>query len=59
MKNLYVPEWALHSLFTNLLCYANNMKCRTALATAFPNILTFGGLGREHYLMPSSIPDYL
>ncbi|KIJ99745.1 hypothetical protein K443DRAFT_123083, partial [Laccaria amethystina LaAM-08-1] len=45
IKNLYVPEWAVHSLFIPL-GYRNNVKYRTALATAFPNILTFNGLER-------------
>ena len=59
MKNLYTPEWAVHSLFTSPLGYAKNLKCRTALAAAFPNILTFNGLEREHYLMPGRVPGYL
>ncbi|EDR02109.1 uncharacterized protein LACBIDRAFT_310018 [Laccaria bicolor S238N-H82] len=58
MKNLYVPEWAVHSLFTSPLGYAKNLKCRTALAAAFPNILTFNGLEREDYLMPGSVPGF-
>jgi len=48
MKNLYVPEWAVHSLFTNLSTnlssYAYNLEYMTALAAAFPNILTFNEL---------------
>jgi hypothetical protein len=58
MKHLYVPEWAVRSLFTSPLGYAKNLKCRIALATAFPNISTFNGLEREHYLMPGRFPGY-
>ena len=60
MEKIYVPEWAVHSLFTSPLSYNPyiNIKCRTALATAFPNILTFNGLEREDYLTPGSIPGY-
>ena len=58
MKKVYVPEWAVHSLFTSPLGYTKNLECRMALATAFPNISMFNGLEREHFLMPGRVPGF-